>query len=181
MKCAFAWRQSGCGWWDDRTARPRTLAWRIWPIKLVIMKFRTSITIDLPRERMIQLFDNPVTLKEWQPGLLSFEPISGVPGQVGAKSRLKYKMGRREFEMIETVTKRDLPHEFNGTYEAKGIWNSVENRFEEAGPSKTIWHSDCDCRMQGFMKVIAFLMPGAIKRENVKMQERFKAWAEKQG
>jgi len=145
------------------------------------MKFRTNISVDLPRERMIQLFDNPATMKEWQPTLISFEPISGALGQVGARSRLLYRMGKREIEMIETVTKRDLPREFSGTYEAKGVWNSVENRFEEAGPSKTIWHSDCEFRMSGFMKVIAFLMPGAFKKESAKMQERFKAWAEKQG
>ena len=53
------------------------------------MKYRTTITIDLPRERMIQLFDNPATMKELQPSLISFEPISGTPGQLGAKSRLK--------------------------------------------------------------------------------------------
>jgi hypothetical protein len=145
------------------------------------MKFRTTISVDLPRERMIQLFDNPATMKEWQPTLISFEPISGALGQVGARSRLLYRMGKREIEMIETVTKRDLPREFSGTYEAKGVWNSVENHFEEAGPSKTIWHSDCEFRMKGFMKVIAFLMPGAFKKESAKMQERFKAWAEKHG
>ncbi|MBK9175612.1 MAG: SRPBCC family protein [Flavobacteriales bacterium] len=145
------------------------------------MKFRTTITIDLPRERMIQLFDNAATMKEWQPTLISFEPISGTPGQLGAKSRLKYKMGGREIEMVETITKRDLPREFSGTYEAKGVWNEVRNTFEEAGPSKTIWHSDNEFRMRGFMKVIAFLMPSAFKKESAKIQERFKAWAEKRG
>lgn len=151
------------------------------PHTLAIMKFRTTITIDLPRERMVQLFDNPATMKEWQPTLISFEPLSGTPGQPGAKSRLKYRMGKREIEMIETVTRRELPREFNGTYEAKGVWNEVRNTFEEAGASKTVWHSDNEFRMQGFMKVIAFLMPGAFKKESVKIQERFKVWAEKQG
>lgn len=145
------------------------------------MKFRTTITIDLPRQRMIERFDNPATMKEWQPSLISFEPISGTPGQVGAKSRLKYRMGKREIEMIETVTKRDLPREFSGTYEAKGVWNEVRNTFEEDGPTRTIWHSDCAFRMQGFMKVIAFLMPGAFKKESAGIQERFKVWAEKRG
>lgn len=143
------------------------------------MKFRTTITIDLPRERMIQLFDNPATMKNWQPGLISCEPISGTPGQIGAQSRLKYKMGRRGIEMVETIIKRDLPREFSGTCEAKGVWNSVANYFEEDGPTRTTWNSDCEFRMSGFMKVIAFLMPGAFKKESVRIQERFKAWAEK--
>lgn len=145
------------------------------------MKFRTSITIDLPRERMVQLFDDPATMKEWQPALISFEPISGTPGQVGAKSRLRYRMGKREIEMVETITERDLPRAFCGTYETGGVWNEVRNTFEEAGPSRTIWHSDNEFRMRGFMKVMALLMPGAFKKESAKIQERFKAWAEKQG
>lgn len=145
------------------------------------MKFRTSITIDLPRERMAKLFDDPSTMKEWQPTLISFEPISGTPGQLGAKSRLRYRMSGREIEMIETITKRDLPGEFCGTYETKGVWNEVRNTFEEAGPSQTLWHSDNEFRMQGFMKLMAFLMPGAFKKESARIQERFKVWAEKQG
>ena len=145
------------------------------------MKFRTSITVDLPRERMIQLFDNAATMKEWQPTLVSFEPISGTPGQPGSKSRLTYRNGKRAFELIETVTKRDLPREFTGTYEGKGVWNEVRNTFEEAGPSQTLWHSDCEFRMTGFLKVMAFLMPGAFKKESFKIQERFKVWAEGQG
>ncbi|MBK6628631.1 MAG: SRPBCC family protein [Flavobacteriales bacterium] len=144
------------------------------------MKFRTSITIDLPRERMTQLFDDPATMKEWQPTLISFEPISGTPGQVGAKSRSRYRMGNREIEMVGTVTQRDLPREFSGTYEAQGVWNEVRNTFEEAGPTRTVWHSDNEFRMRGFMKVMALLMPGAFKKESRKIQERFSAWAEKQ-
>ena len=74
-------------------------------------------------------------------------------------------MGGREVDMVGTINKRDLPRAFNGTYEAKGVWNSVENTFEEDGPSRTVWHSDCEFHMQGFMKVIAFLMPGAFRKD----------------
>lgn len=40
------------------------------------MKYRTEITIDLPREQVIEIFDDPDNLPKWQPGLGSFEPLS---------------------------------------------------------------------------------------------------------
>ena len=71
------------------------------------MKYTLSTTINLPRSKVIELFDNPDNMSKWQPELQSFEHISGEPGEPGAKSRLKYKMGKREVEMIETITARN--------------------------------------------------------------------------
>ena len=67
------------------------------------MKYEVETTIDLPRERVIELFDNPDNLPKWQPTLQSFELISGESGQPGAKSRLVYLEDGREIEMIETI------------------------------------------------------------------------------
>lgn len=44
------------------------------------MKYELEITINLPRERVIELFDNPDNLKKWQEGLQSFSHRSGTPG-----------------------------------------------------------------------------------------------------
>jgi len=80
------------------------------------MNYSTTIDIDLPIDRVIELFDNPDNMKKWQPQLESFEHVSGESGKPGAKSKLKYKMGKREVEMIETITVNNLPDEFSGTY-----------------------------------------------------------------
>jgi hypothetical protein len=142
------------------------------------MKYTVDIELDLPRSRVIELFDNTDNLYKWQQGLQSFEPISGEPGQVGAKSKLVFKMGKREIEMIETITKRELPEQFNGTYDAKGVFNIVNNRFIEVGPQKTRWESECEFRFSGFMKVIGFLMKGAFPKQSLKYMKDFKAFAE---
>lgn len=84
------------------------------------MKFSSEVIINLPRDRVIELFDDPKNLKKWQPGLQSFEHLSSDPGKPGAKSRLVFDQGGRRIEMIETVTQRDLPDVFTRTYEAKG-------------------------------------------------------------
>lgn len=100
------------------------------------MQYTTEVMINLPRQRVIELFDDPDSLQKWQPGLKSFEHLSGEPGQPGSKSKLVYDMNGRKIEMIETITRRDLPDEFSGTYDAPGVHNVIVNRFYEAGRIK---------------------------------------------
>lgn len=145
------------------------------------MKYSHEIVIDLPRERVIELFDNPDNMAKWQEGFVSFEHVSGNPGHPRAKSRLLYKMGKREVEMIETITVRKLPQEFSGTYEAKGVWNEVQNFFHEEGIGKTRWVTENEFQFKGFMKIIAFFMPGAFKKQSYKYMEDFKKFAESAG
>jgi carbon monoxide dehydrogenase subunit G len=142
------------------------------------MKYTTEIEINLPRQRVIELFDNPDNMAKWMEGLESFEHISGEPGQVGAKSRLHFKMGKREIEMIETVTVRNLPDELTGTYEAKGVFNIVKNRFVEKG-EKTMYITEHEFQFKGLlMKFFGLLMPGAFKKQSMKYLLDFKRFAE---
>lgn len=142
------------------------------------MKFTTEIEINKPIDEVIALFDDPDNMDKWMEGLQSFEHISGTPGQPGAKSRLKFKMGRREIEMIETITIRNLPDEFSGTYEADGVYNVVVNRFSKISDTKTHYVTENEFQFKGFMRIIAFLMPGAFKKQSMKFLKDFKRFAE---
>jgi hypothetical protein len=145
------------------------------------MKYTNHVEIDLPINRVIELFDSLENMKHWQPGLQSYEHISGTPGQEGAKMRLRYMMNKREIEMIETITRRNLPDEFNGTYEAKGVYNIIKNRFVPLGPNRTKWISESEFRLSGIMKVFGFLFPGMFRKQSQKFLDLFKEFAEKQG
>lgn len=144
------------------------------------MKFTTEIEINLPIDKVIALFDNPDNLKKCMKGLESFEAISGTPGQPGARSKLRFKMGKREMEMIETITVRNLPHEFSGTYELNGVFNIVRNKFLPVGNNKTKYISEQEFEFSGFMKVMGWLMPGAFKKQSMKYQQDFKAFVERE-
>lgn len=144
------------------------------------MKYTNEVIIDLPLQKVLELFDSEENMFKWQPELISFEHVSGDKGEVGAKSNLLYKMGKREVEMVETIIKKDLPGEFNFTYEAKGVWNEMKNSFVEVDPSKTKWISHSEFRFSGFMKLIGFLMPGSFKKQSQLALDRFKAFAESQ-
>jgi uncharacterized membrane protein len=144
------------------------------------MKYTTEIEINKPIERVVELFDNPDNLGKWMEGLLSFEPLIGTPGQPGAKSLLKFKMGKREIEMTETITTRNLPDEFSGTYEAEGVFNIVKNRFIKLSDTKTKYITENEFQFKGFMKLIAFIMPGAFKKQSGKYLKDFKKFVENQ-
>ena len=142
------------------------------------MKYTTEIEINKPIDEVVAKFDNTDNLSKWMEGLQSFEHISGTPGQPGAKSRLKFKMGNREIEMIETISVRNLPDEFSGTYEAKGVYNIVRNKFVKLSENKTKYITEQEFEFKGFMKIIAFLMPSAFKKQSLKYQRDFKNFVE---
>ncbi|MEM8509054.1 MAG: SRPBCC family protein [Bacteroidota bacterium] len=143
------------------------------------MKYTTEIVIDLPRDAFIQKLDNPDNMKHWMRGLLSHEMVSGEPGQEGARMTMRFKMGKREMEMVETIIKRNMPEEIHMTYDTKGVQNIQKNFFKEED-GKTRWISESEFQFDGLgMKIMAFLMPGAFKKQSRKYAEDFKNFAEK--
>ncbi|MFY0626855.1 MAG: SRPBCC family protein [Reichenbachiella sp.] len=143
------------------------------------MKYTVEIELNISRSRTVELFDNSDNMTHWQPDLISFTPISGEPGKVGAKSKLVYKMGKRVVEMVETITKNELPNELSGTYEAKGVYNIISNRFEMIDETKTLWISENEFQFSGFMKLIGVFMKGSFPKQTLKFMNQFKEFAEK--
>ena len=80
--------------------------------------------------------------------------------------------------MIETITKRSLPDEFSGTYEAKGVWNEIKNYFSAKDQNTTTWKIKREFIGKGFMKIMMALMPGAFKKQTLKFMNNFKEFAE---
>lgn len=142
------------------------------------MIYKTEVEINLPREKVIKLFYNPDNMSKWQIGLTSFDHIEGEAGQEGAKSQLKYKMGKREIEMIDTITIRKLPDEFSGTYETKGVWNVVNNYFTEIDFEKTRCRLDTEFKCSGFMRLMITFIPGMFKKQTLTEMNNFKNFAE---
>ena len=143
------------------------------------MKYTTEIVVDVPREEFIKKMDDPENMKHWQQGLIGYEQLSTNPGQEGARMSLSYKMGKREMNLVETIIKRNLPDELYMTYDTKGVHNIQKNYFKEEG-DKTRWVSETEFQVSGFgMKLMAFFMPGAFKKQSLKYMQDYKAFAEK--
>ena len=144
------------------------------------MKYTIEAIIELPLKEVIKKFDNPENMKHWQRGLVSYEHLSGTPGQVGAKMKLTYQLGKRKFELEETITHKNLPHELHGTYDTKGMHSIQENYFSENEENHTLWTSKSEFLPTNFMlRLMTILMPGAFKKQSKVYLEDFKNFVEK--
>ena len=146
------------------------------------MRCQIEIEVDLPRERLIELFLDRDNLKKWQTGFVSLEPISGATGEVGAKTRQVHKSGSREQEIVETITVMNPPEEICGTYEGGSVRTLIENRFYEVAGGKTRWVLVSDFQSTNIiLKLLAFLAPGMFKKQTRLFMDRFKEFAESSG
>ena len=153
------------------------------------MKNTVSIEIALPRERVVQLLADPAHMSKWLRGLVLHEPMSGVHGQVGTRSRVVMQMGKQKTECIETITRREpadlrgIPKghvvHFDREIVGEGMWSAVHERLTEAGPETTLWVSASEYRFSGLlMRVVALLMPGAFRKQSQQHMQDFEAFAE---
>lgn len=142
------------------------------------MKYSVEILIHKPIAKVIELFDNSDNMSKWMNGLQSYEHLDGEPGQTGAKMKLYFKMGKREVEMIETILVKNLPDEFTASYEAKGVYNIVKNKFVPKNETITRYITEQEFQFKGFMKIMGALMPGAFKKQSKKYLNDFKKFAE---
>lgn len=143
------------------------------------MKYTCEITIKRPIDEVISKLDSPQNLKHWQAGLIAAEHISGTPGELGAKMRLKYQFGNRQVELIETIVKRSFPDEFHATYTTSGMRNIQKNYFKSTKKGNTKWLSETEFQPTSLrMRVLLFLMPSAFKKQSLKYMEDFKNFVE---
>ena len=153
------------------------------------MKYTVSIEIALPREEVAQLLADPAHMPKWLRGLVLHEPLSGVHGQVGTKSRVVMQTGQQKFEAIETITRREpadlrgIPKgsvvHFEREIVGEGMWSAARERLIEASPETTLWESENEYRFSGFlMKLVGILMPGAFRKQSQQHMQDFKAFVE---
>jgi hypothetical protein len=82
-------------------------------------------------------------------------------------------------ELIETITKRDLPKEFHATYNTKGMHNIQHNYFETTPEGYTKWLSKNEFQPTTLaMHAMLFFMPRTFKKQSVKYMTNFKNFVE---
>lgn len=142
------------------------------------MRYTLAITIDAPLATVVACFDNADNLSQWQTGFLRMTHVSGVRGKAGAKSKLIYKRGSKDFEIIETIVTRHPPQEFTFIYEAQGVWNYMQNKFSVIDEQHTKWFTENTFKCKGFIALLAFFLPRMFKKQTLKDMRAFKKFVE---
>jgi carbon monoxide dehydrogenase subunit G len=143
------------------------------------MKTTHEVTINLPRERILELIMAPGNFAQWQPGVKSFQLLSGQQGYPGAKAKVVIDSHGLKLEMIETIVERRLPDVYTLRYEGKGVKNTVENRFYEEAPGRTRWVMTNTLDVGLMMKMAAPVINEIVGKQNADSMKSFKAFAER--
>lgn len=145
------------------------------------MKISGYIDIDKPREEVVSFFSNPDYNKEYQDTFIRKELISGEKGNDGAVSNMYYKQGKGEMELVETITKNNLPDSFEAFFHHKHMDNTMVCKFEELDKNKTRYHYEYEYVRMTFMpKLFSKLNPGMFSKPPKKWLNQFKEFVEKQ-
>lgn len=143
------------------------------------MKYSICEIINKPLEDVVAKFDNEDGLKHWMRGLQSIEHIEGDKGKAGAVSIVKFDMGKRKFEMKETILENNLPETMSMTYDAPGVHNIVVNKFKKIDESSTEYVTEQEFKFKSFaMKFFGWVMPGAFKKQSKIYMDDFKNYVE---
>ena len=144
------------------------------------MNFTCTVAINAPIDKTVALYTDPRYFKEWQDGFISYEPLSGIPGHVGAKSKITYVNGKHRIELIETIELMNLPSEMSGLYEHKHMINNLISRFTPISDGKTLLttHVGYFRSIVTMPKLMALLIPGMFRKQNQKWLDQFKTFAE---
>lgn len=141
------------------------------------MRYVCEVTINKPREEVLEFFDNPDNLYKWQKNLKKYEIIEGEPRQDGVKSRFTYDENGKKVVMIETIEKFNYPDQMIAIYEAKNMWNRCVNDLIDQGDN-TVWRLDSEFRCKGFMRLICLFGQKAFVNQTMNDMNNFKAFAE---
>ncbi|WP_106795158.1 SRPBCC family protein [Aquimarina sp. Aq78] len=146
------------------------------------MKHKGYIEIDQSLDKVAELFANPDNLKEYQDGFIKKELISGEKGKVGTVSKMFYKHGKHDMELIETITKNELPHSFEASYHHKHMDNTMKCNFIALSENKTKYEFEYEyTRINWIMpKLMAILFPSMYRKPAEKWLRQFKEFAERQ-
>ncbi|MBK9106971.1 MAG: SRPBCC family protein [Saprospiraceae bacterium] len=142
------------------------------------MKYTVDVIINKDLESILDLFDNEANLYKWMEGLQKFEHISGTPGAEGSQSKMYFKMGKREFILLETIISKQLPGKFECAYDADGVRNVVISRFIALTDHQTQYISEQEFHFKGLMKFFSIFLKSAFKKQSLKYLLDFKKFAE---
>ncbi len=146
------------------------------------MKIKGFININKPRGEVVKYFADPNYLGKYQDGFVKKELINGEQGRVGAISKMYYKHGKQDMELIETITNNQLPDVFEANFHHKHMDNTMVCRFIVLDDYRTKYEYEFEyTRINWVMpKLMAILFPDMYRKPVEKWMRQFKEFVEKQ-
>jgi polyketide cyclase/dehydrase/lipid transport protein len=141
------------------------------------MKSTVIVEINLPKERVAELFTDPRNSTRWMDDVDRIEVVSGELGMPGSKYRIVPKKGNMVF--VATVLTRDLPDEARLRLDSAQVVVSITATFQSLNADRTLLVSQEVFTFNGVIGAIfGFLSRIAIRKAHRRHIEAFKTFAE---
>jgi len=102
------------------------------------MKYTAEIEIDLPRDQVVDLYNNKTLYPQWHASIKEIELVSGKAGEAYSKYRIIMERDGQIIEFQSTVTKNKLPDEcWSQSIKENDFTLNKKMYFKEVGPDKT--------------------------------------------
>lgn len=144
------------------------------------VEFTQDVVVSRPLAEVVELLSDPEHAKHWQKELQSIEPLSGTPGQPGAKSKMSYESSSgRKFQLEETIVSSDLPTEAVSTYETSGMKHTVTSHLEalDASSTRVVMHNAM--QLSGMAKLAGPILQKSLKEQIEQRSDDLKAYLER--
>lgn len=143
------------------------------------MKYAHSMIIDVPLDKLVDLWQDEDNLKHWQDNFESIELLEGKKNTEGAVSFIKLG-GSRPMELKETIQSINLPHEKRALYQHIHMDNTHITKFKAISDSQTEYSVEGEyIKFHSFMpRMMALLFPDMFRKQSKKWMDQFKAFAE---
>lgn len=141
------------------------------------MEYTRSVVVPGEPATVAALYTDPSTWPEWQPTLLSVEPLEGASGAPVRRTELRFRRGRSGvMRMLETIEVAELPHRWSATYEAPGVRNACDTRFRPVAGGTELEQRN-EFRFSGAMRIVGALFARSFPAETERSLEAFRAFA----
>jgi hypothetical protein len=147
-----------------------------------MMKYDGFIDINRPMKLVSELFANPKYLHEYQDGFIRKELVDGNEGEAGAVSKMYYKNGNRDMELIETITQNNLPFSYAATYQHQHLDNTMKCTFTALNDTQTRYSYEYGYTRIAWIvpRLMTVLFPGMFRKQGEKWIQQFKEFVERQ-
>lgn len=143
------------------------------------MKYTSQVIVAIPIEAFIKKLNNHSNMKLWQRGLVSYEHVSGNPGNIGAKMKLNYLFGKQKMTVIETIIDKKLPNELHATFDYEGMHNVQKNYFTSTAEGHTKWVCENEFLPTSFyMRIMTAFTPSSFRKQSMIYLTDFKNFSE---
>lgn len=138
------------------------------------MEILQEITIDADRQTVWRYFDDPESMRRWQPNLTSEVHKQGTPGKPGAISEVIYDHDGRDLRAIATLISKEEPEFMSATYDSDWSQTTITNRFDVLANGKTRWVYQTNIRFKGWSRIAAIFLRKTMQTRAYMEMQRLK-------